>query len=64
MKRFEYRIIDITAKGWLGGKVDAQDLTDKLNEMGREGWEVVSVVDTEVYGGGSRGLLVTLKREI
>ncbi|GAB3992784.1 DUF4177 domain-containing protein [Spirosoma daeguense] len=64
MKRFEYRILDVSAGGFWGGKVDAQELTNRLNELGQEGWEVVSVVDTDIYGGGTKGLLVTLKREL
>ncbi len=64
MKKFEYRILDVAAGGFWGGKIDAQALTDKLNELGREGWEVISMVDTDIYGGGTKGLLVTLKREI
>jgi hypothetical protein len=64
MKQFEYRILNVTAGGFWGQDFDAQALTDKLNELGREGWEIVSTVDTEIYGGSSRGLLFTLKREI
>jgi hypothetical protein len=64
MKKFEYRILDVKAGGFWGGRVDEQALTNKLNELGREGWELVSTVDTEIYGGGSRGLLLMLKREL
>lgn len=32
--------------------------------MGREGWEVVSVIDTIFTHNQTRGLLFTLKREI
>lgn len=63
MKRFEYRVLDVATGGFLGGKVDAQELTDTLNELGREGWEVVSAVDTDFYGGGSKSLTIILKRE-
>ena len=63
MKQFEYRILDVIAGGFWGGKIDAQELTDKLNELGREGWEVVSTVDLNRYEGGTKGLLVMLKRE-
>ncbi len=65
MKHFEYQLLDVPVdKSFWGGKIDVQALTDKLNELGREGWELVSTVDTELYGGGSRGLLVMLKREL
>jgi hypothetical protein len=46
MHKFEYKVLDIpAAKGWWssGGKVDFQALNNKLNELGREGWEVSAV---------------------
>jgi hypothetical protein len=62
MKKFEYRLLD-TAGGFFSG-IDYQELTNYLNTMGREGWEVVSVVDTIFTQNQTRGLLFTLKREI
>lgn len=62
MKKFEYRLLD-TAGGFFSS-IDYQELTNHLNELGREGWEVVSVVDTLFTRHQTRGLLVTLKREI
>ena len=41
MKQFEYKILDVPAKGFLGGKINFQELADKLNIMGKEGWELV-----------------------
>lgn len=64
MKKFEYRVLDVTAGGFWGGKIDGQELTNKLNELGREGWEVISATDTDIYGGGTKGLIIVLKREI
>ena len=62
MKRFEYRLLD-TSSGFFSG-IDYQELTDRLNQLGSEGWEVVSVLDTLFTRHQSRGLLITLKREI
>ena len=65
MKKFEYKLLDVVAKGWFyGGKIDNQELTNKLNELGREGWEVVSSADLNMRNGESRSLIVILKREI
>ncbi|UHG90502.1 DUF4177 domain-containing protein [Spirosoma oryzicola] len=66
MKKFEYRVLDVAAGGFWsgGGKIDVQELTDKLNELGQQGWEVVSSVDLNMAQGQSRSVLVTLKREI
>ena len=64
MKKFEYKILDVPAKGFLGGKINFQELTDKLNTMGKEGWELVTGTDTNMHQGASRGLVMILKREI
>ncbi len=61
MKKFEYRLLDVSS-GFFSG-LDYQKLTDRLNALGSEGWEVITVVDTIFTSNGARGLLVTLKRE-
>ena len=66
MKKFEYRVLDVATEGFWsgGGKIDAQQLTDKLNELGQDGWEVASSVDLNMAQGQSRSIIVMLKREI
>lgn len=61
MKKFEYRLLDVSS-GFFSG-LDYQKLTDRLNTLGSEGWEVITVVDTIFTSNRARGLLVTLKRE-
>ena len=63
MKKFEYKVLDVIAKGFFGGKVDFQALNEKLDELGEEGWEVVGMEDTNMYEGASRSMVVILKRE-
>jgi hypothetical protein len=63
MKKFEYKVLDVVAKGFFGGKVDFVALSDKLNELGEEGWEVVAMEDTNMYEGASRSIIIILKRE-
>jgi hypothetical protein len=46
----------------LGGKLDAQKLTDRLNQLGEEGWELVSVFDTNMLEGKTRDVFAILKR--
>ncbi|AMJ65415.1 DUF4177 domain-containing protein [Hymenobacter sp. PAMC 26628] len=62
MKKFEYRLLDINS-GFFSA-IDYQELTERLNVLGAQGWEVVAVVETEFTRNQARGLLVTLKREI
>jgi len=64
MKKFEYNVLDVPTTGWFGGKVNFKELSIKLNELGREGWEVISTTDTNMWEGASRGVIIILKREI
>ena len=64
MKKFEYTVLDIPTKGFFGGKIDHAALATKLNELGRKGWEIATMNDTNLHQGGSRALIIILKREI
>jgi hypothetical protein len=64
MKKFEHYILHVTPDSIWSAKIDAQELTSKLNELGRAGWEVVSAVDTDISGSGVRALMFVLKREL
>ncbi len=63
MKRFEYMTLDIGAGLW-GTTIDTQEVTNKLNELGREGWELVSTGDLNWAQGAIKGLIMILKREL
>lgn len=64
MRKFEYTVLDVPTKGFLNTNIDRETLTETLNELGKKGWEVVSLTDTEMYQGTKRMLIVILKREI
>ena len=64
MPQFEYTVLDVPTKGFFGGKIDHPALAAKLNELGRKGWEVATMNDTNLYQGGSRTLIIILKREL
>ncbi len=65
MKRFEYKVLDVPVKGWFwGGRVNFQELTNTLNQLGKAGWEVTTVDDTTMYNGASRSMIIILKREL
>ena len=61
--KWEYMTVLASASGWLGGKVDTQAFTNRLNELGREGWELVSAFDTNMYDGATRDVVLILKRQ-
>jgi hypothetical protein len=61
---WEYKTLTFEAAGFWsgGGKLDAQLLTEQLNELGSEGWELVSVFDTTKLEGQTRQVYAVLKR--
>lgn len=64
MKKFTYKVLDVPSKGFWGGSINYQELTDKLNDLGQQGWEVVSMGATNMYSHATKALLVILKKEI
>jgi len=59
MKRFEYMTLNIAAGIW-NGKIEEEELTNKLNELGRAGWELVSTTNWN----STNELIMILKREL
>lgn len=61
--RWEYRTLMLSAGGvFFGGAVDAQALTDHLNTLGAEEWELVTAFDTNMGHGRTRDVIAVLKR--
>jgi len=60
--QWEYKTISMRAGGFLGGKVNQEDLEQELNVAGREGWELVSVFDTSQGSGQTRDVIAVFKR--
>lgn len=61
MKKFEYRMLDTNNSIFKG--IDYKELNERLNQLGSQGWEVVSTVSITT-GGQTTSLLTTLKREL
>ena len=61
---FEYKIVSASAGGFLGGKIDFDKLSERINKLGRDGWELVSTEDTAKGQGTTRDLALFFKREI
>ena len=64
--QWEYTTIAVGAGGFLtgGGQIDPQALTDHLNTLGDDGWELVSVFDTNRASGETRVVMAVLKRAV
>lgn len=67
MQKFEYKVLDISEISgfWSsGGKFNYQEICDKLNELGRQGWEVVNATDINRYEGITRSVMIILKKQL
>lgn len=64
MERFEYKTLFTDAKGVLGGKVDQSALQKELNQLGSQGWELVSTVAAAQSYGSTRWVISIFKRKI
>lgn len=63
MDKFEYRTLYTDAKGFLGGKIDQTAFQNELNELGSQGWELVSTVASAQSYGSTRWLISIFKRK-
>jgi hypothetical protein len=61
--KWEYKTLKFGTKGIFGGKVDESALDKALNEIGRQGWELVSMLATSQAQGQSRDLIAVFKRQ-
>lgn len=64
--RYAYKVVEVREK-MMGGKMSGEKLEAILNEHASQGWQLKSIVSTEVKGrvgpGGVEGLLVTFERQ-
>ena len=61
--KWEYRTIKLAATGFLmGGKIDEVKLDQMMNDLGAQGWELASAVDTNEAYGSTRDVVVIFKR--
>ncbi len=56
--RWEYKTLKYTKRSFFTGTLDAEALEHALNDLGREGWELVSINQTQMQSA-----LVVLKRQ-
>lgn len=62
MSQWEYKTVKLETGGFLGGKVNEYELQSTLNDLGFEGWELVSSFDTSMSQGSSREIILIFKR--
>jgi Domain of unknown function (DUF4177) len=61
--KWEYTTVMFAATAWWpGGKLDGEKFNERLNRLGEDGWELVSVFDTNFGQGATRDVVAVLKR--
>ena len=63
-QRWEYHVLSLDTRGVFGATVDIQSLYTRLNELGGEGWEVVSSSPITAGQGYAQEVLFVLKRPL
>lgn len=64
MKTWHYKVVEFDPKkSLMGGKVDSQYMENRLNELGKLGWEVISSFTTNEGYGSTKKIVYTLKKE-
>lgn len=64
MEKFEYKTLFTDAKGVFGGKINQLEYQNELNQLGSQGWELVSTVAAAQSYGSTRWIISTFKRKI
>ena len=60
--KWEYQTLKLRATGLMGGKFDAAQLDRAMNDLGQQGWELVTAFDTNEAYGSTRDVVVLFKR--
>lgn len=61
---WEYHTFAIEKKGFFSRDFHWGTFNDRLNELGREGWELVTIQDISYYEGRSAYVVAVLKRAL
>lgn len=62
VQKWEYRTVKLEAEGWFDRQVNFELLDSKLNGIGEEGWELVSVIYVINSGSFTNCVIAFLKR--
>lgn len=63
MRTWEYKTILLPIKYWYTVKIDEEEYQKQLNQLGGEGWELVTGHPTSA-GGNTNTTMLIFKREL
>ena len=59
---WEYKTIKLATTGFNGGKLDEHELDKCMNQLGKQGWELVSAFSTNQLAGTTRDVVAVFKK--
>ena len=62
MDKFEYKVVTFETKGFWGGNVEVSKVETRLDQLGNDGWEMVSSTSTNQSYGASKSIVCIFKR--
>ena len=62
--RWKYRVLKLATTGFFGGKVKVESFEAHINDLGRQGWEMVCAFDTNQSYGQTRDVIVLFKQPL
>jgi len=60
--KWEYKTVKFRTAGFMGGKIDDEQLNNEMNRWGTQGWELVSSFSTSQSFGESRDIVLIFKK--
>ena len=64
MDKYEYHTYLYNPNGLFGGKVDADQFNNAINQYGSQGWELVNCVASNQSYGATTHLICVFKRRV
>ncbi len=65
MAKWKYKVLEFNpTRSLMAARIDKKSIEDELNELGKQGWEVVSGFTTADGHGNTKKIVYTLKREL
>lgn len=62
--KWEYKILELATAKMLDVRLDVEAATRQLNELGRDGWELVGYDDLNAHNGRSLSAVMIFKRSL
>ena len=63
MDCYEYKTLSYETRGFSGGKIDTETVSDELSALGAQGWRVIKCFTTAVGSGGTHSVFFLLERK-